>query len=129
MDWKFERIGESFGDMLDGPIWDGDGLLFCKVVQSEILRYEAATGNVGVFRRFSIRNGGLTIAPNGNLYGTQSGARRVAWYKRDGTTTLLSAHIAGMRHNHPHDLVADRKGRVWFSDVHSSVRTRGPQIF
>jgi gluconolactonase len=128
MAWTFERIGD-FGDVLDGPAWDGQGLLFCKVLKSEILRYDPIAGKCETFRRFSLRNSGLAFAPNGNLYGAQSGSRRVVWYKNDGSTIYLNARLAGARHNHPHDLVVDRKGRIWFSDPYSHLRTRGPQIF
>jgi gluconolactonase len=129
MDWTFERIGGAFGDVLDGPLWDGHGLLFCKVLQSEILRYDPRSGAVSTFRPYSLRTSGLALGPNGNLYGAQSGARRVVWYKNDGSSSYLDARLSGARHNHPHDLVVDGKGRIWFSDPYSELRTRGPQIF
>ena len=129
MAWTFERVGASFGDVLDGPLWDGEGLLFCKVLKSEILRYNPKSGNVSTYRPFSLRTSGLAFGPNGQLYGAQSGARRVVWYKDDGSTAYLNARLRGARHNHPHDLVVDGKGRIWFSDPYSELRTRGPQIF
>jgi gluconolactonase len=129
MAWKFERVGDSFGDVLDGPVWDREGLLFCKVLTSEILRYDGKSGKVSTFRPFSVRTSGLAFGPNGRLYGAQSGARRVVWYKDDGSTTYLNARLGGERHNHPHDLVIDSKERVWFSDPYSRLRTRGHQIF
>jgi gluconolactonase len=129
MAWSFERVGDSYGDVLDGPLWDGEGLLFCKVLKSEILRYDGKSGQVGTFRAFSLRTSGLAFGPSGQLYGAQSGARRVVWYKGDGSTAYLNARLAGARHNHPHDLVVDSKGRIWFSDPYSELRTRGPQIF
>jgi gluconolactonase len=129
MTWRFERVGASFGDVLDGPLWDGEGLLFCKVIKSEILRYDGTSGKISTFRPHTLRNSGLALGPNGNLYGAQSGARRVVWYKSDGSTAYLNARLAGARHNHPHNLVVDGKGRIWFSDPYSHLRTRGPQIF
>lgn len=129
MAWKFERVGDSFGDVLDGPVWDGEGLLFCKVLNSEVLRYDGKSGKISTFRPFSTRTSGLAFGPNGQLYGAQSGARRVVWYKDDGSTAYLNARLGDDRHNHPHDLVVDSKGRIWFSDPHSKLRTRGPQIF
>jgi gluconolactonase len=129
MAWNFERIGERFDDALDGPAWDGEGLLFCKVLKSEILRYDAKSGKIAVFRPFSLRTSGLAFGPNGDLYGAQSGTRRVVWFKNDGSTAFLNARVGGLRHNHPHDLVVDRKNRIWFSDPYSELRTRGPQIF
>jgi len=129
MAWTFEQVGSAFGDVLDGPLWDGEGLLFCKVLKSEILRYDGTSGKISVFRPYSLRTSGLAFGPNGQLYGAQSGARRVVWYKNDGSTVYLNARLGGTRHNHPHDLVADSKGRIWFSDPYSELRTRGPQIY
>lgn len=129
MAWEFQRVGDSFGDVLDGPVWDGEGLLFCKVLKSEILRYDGRSGKVSTYRSYSLRTSALAFGPNGQLYGAQSGARRVVWYKDDGSTVYLNARLGGARHNHPHDLVVDRKGRIWFSDPYSNLRTRGPQIY
>ena len=129
MAWEFERLGNSFGDVLDGPLWDGDGLLFCKVLKSEILRYDGKSGNFSIFRAFSLRTSGLALGPDRRLYGAQSGARWIVWFKNDGSTAYLNAQLSGARHNHPHDLVVDGKGRIWFSDSYSELRTRGPQIF
>jgi gluconolactonase len=129
MAWKFERVGDGFGDVLDGPLWDGERLLFCKVLKSEILSYDVQSGKIGTFRNYSLRTSGLAIGPNGQLYGAQSGSRRVVWFKTDGSTAYLNARLGGARHNHPHDLVVDGRGRIWFSDPYSKLRTRGPQIF
>jgi gluconolactonase len=129
MVWTFERVGDSFGDVLDGPLWDGEGLLFCKVLKSEILRYDGKTAKISTYRGYSLRNSGLAFGPNGQLYGAQSGARRIVHYKSDGSTAHLNAKLGGTRHNHPHDLVVDGKGRIWFSDPYSELRTRGPQIY
>ena len=129
MAWNFERVGTGFDDVLDGPAWDGEGLLFCKVLKSEILRYDGKSGKITTFRPYTLRTSGLAFGPNGNLYGAQSGSRRIIWYKNDGSSAYLNARLAGARHNHPHDLVVDSKGRIWFSDPYSELRTRGPQIF
>lgn len=129
MSWIFEQIGTSFEDVLNGPVWDGQGLLFCKVMKEQILRWDGRTGEVSTFRKYTLRNSGLAITPDGNLYGAQSGARRVVWYKRDGSTASTNPKLNGARINHPHDIVADSKGRLWFSDPYSDLRTRGPQIF
>ncbi len=129
MTWIFEQIGNAFNDVLDGPVWDGAGLLFCKVTTGEVLRWDAKTGDIGTFRRFTARTSGLAFGPDGELYAAQSGARRIAWYKKDGSARALTALLNGARHNHPHHLVVDRRGRIWFSDRYSEIRTRGPQMF
>lgn len=43
MSWAFERVCEPYGDPLDGPAWDGEGLLFCRPLKNEILRYDPKT--------------------------------------------------------------------------------------
>jgi gluconolactonase len=129
MSWKFERVADPFGDVLDGPAWDGEGLLFCKVIKSEILRYDPKTGQTSRFRPHSLRTSGLAFSSNGELYGAQSGARRVIWFKKDGSSAHLNVKLGALRHNHPHDLVVDSKTRIWFSDPYSELRTRGPQIY
>lgn len=129
MAWTFEQIGGSFDDILDGPVWDSEGLLFCRVLNNEILRWDAATGDISVFRRFTARTSALAFSPEGELYGAESGARRVAWFKKDGSAAALTAKLEGARHNHPHHLTIDSKGRIWFSDPYNQLRTRGPQMF
>lgn len=129
MTWNFERIGDSFDDVLDGPAWDGEGLLFCKVMKSEVMRFDPKSGKVARFRPHTVRTSGLTVGPTGEVYGAQSGARRVIWFKKDGSSAALALKLAGARHNHPHDIVADSKNRIWFSDPYSELRTRGPQIY
>lgn len=126
MDWQFDRVTDSFGEVLDGPIWDGSGLLFCKVKSSEIIRHDGDSGKATVFRRFSVQNSGLSFGPGGELYGAQSAARRIVRYNADGSTSYLNAMLDGKRHNHPHDLVVDSKGRIWFSDPFGEPTTGGP---
>jgi gluconolactonase len=129
MGWTFQQISAAFDDVLDGPVWDGEGLLFCKVLASEILRWDAASGEVSVFRRFTARTSGLAMGPGGELFGAESGARRVARFNNDGSANALTAKLDGARHNHPHDLTIDGRGRIWFSDPYNALRTRGPQMF
>ena len=129
MTWTFEQIGNTFNDVLDGPVWDGCGLLFCKVLTGEVLRWDAKTGDISTFRRFTARTSGLAFGQEGELYAAQSGSRRIAWYRKDGSARALTALLNGRRHNHPHHLVVDKRRRIWFSDPYSELRTRGPQMF
>jgi gluconolactonase len=126
VDWQFELVTDSFGEVLDGPAWDGSGLLFCKVKSSEIMRYDGDSGKTTVFRRFSVQTSGLGFGPGGELYGAQSAARRIVRYSADGSTWYLNAVLEGKRHNHPHDLVVDSKGRIWFSDPLGEPTVGGP---
>ncbi len=95
MAWTFEQIGNAFNDVLDGPVWDGGGLLFCKVLTGEVLRWDEKTGDISTVRRFTVRTTGLAFGPDGELYAAQSGARRIAWYRKDGSARALTALLAG----------------------------------
>jgi gluconolactonase len=128
-DWNFELAAGPYDGGLDGPLWDGQGLLFTAPAQGLILRYDPGSGQASQVRRFSSRTTGLAYSPEGLLYGAQSGSRRIARFHPDGSTTQLEVQLDGEYHNHPHDLVADGQRRIWFSDPHSEVRTPGPQIF
>jgi hypothetical protein len=102
MAWNFERVGEPFGDVLDGPVWDGDGLLFCKVLKAKSF---ATTRSLERSRR-SVRSRCAPAASHSAptaISTAQSGSRRVVWFKNDGSTAHLNARVGGLRHNHPHD--------------------------
>jgi gluconolactonase len=124
-----KSVDLSFDDVLDGPVWDGSGVLFCAVRRSEIHRWDARTGEVALLRAVTVRTRGLAFAPDGRLYGAQSRARRVVWFSRDGGTYYLNAMLDGQRHNDPQDLVVDRAGRIWFSDRYTQDSIAGPVGF
>ncbi|MFQ6030972.1 MAG: SMP-30/gluconolactonase/LRE family protein, partial [Dehalococcoidia bacterium] len=63
------------------------------------------------------------------LYGCQSTGRRLVRFNQDGSTSPMSHLIGGIYHNMPQDLVADRRGRLWFCDPHENLReAMNPQI-
>lgn len=119
-------VGPRFDDILDGPVWDGSGLLFCCVRRSEVHRWDATTGDTVLFRHATVRTRGLAFAPDGRLYAAQSRARRVVWLTDDGGTYYLNATLDGQRHNDPQDLVIDGAGRIWFSDRYTDDSIPGP---
>jgi gluconolactonase len=129
VNWQFDRIGESFDDLLNGPLWDGSGLLFCKVKSSEMLRYDPESGTTTVVRKYTVQNRGLAFGPRGELYGAQSNSRRIVRYFDDGSAKYLESYLEGKRHNHPQDLVVDGKGRIWFTDPVGEPTVGGPNEY
>jgi gluconolactonase len=129
VNWQFDQIGESFDDTLNGPLWDGSGLLFCKVKSSEILRYDPESGTTTVVRKYTVQNRGLALGPRGELYGAQSNSRRIVRYFDDGSAKYLESYLEGKRHNHPLDLVVDSKGRIWFTDPVGEPTVGGPNEY
>ncbi len=118
--WKFETLDPAYGEVSEGPAWDGSGLLYTRIQQSRIMRYDAAAGVCKVYRENTNCANGLTFDAQGRLHGCEGGAtadaRRVVRYNADGSVTVLADQFEGKRLNIPNDLVVDRGGRVWFTD-------------
>ena len=68
MDWNFELVAGPYGSPTDGPVWDGESVLFTRMydpansIDNRILRYNPQSGEVTDFRRWTNRIAGLTIA-------------------------------------------------------------------
>ena len=118
--WTFETLDPAYGKVTEGPAWDGSGLLFTRIQQSRIMRYDPATNACSVYRENTNCANGLTFDAQGRLYGCEGGAtidaRRVVRYNPDGTATVLADRYEGKRLNIPNDIVVDLEGRVWFTD-------------
>ena len=118
--WEFETLDPAYGEVSEGPAWDGSGLLYTRIQQSRIMRYDAATGVVSVYRENTNCSNGLTFDAQGRLYACQGGAtpdaRRVVRYNADGSQTVLADRYEGKRLNIPNDIVVDLDQRVWFTD-------------
>jgi gluconolactonase len=118
--------GSPFGGRLDGPVWDGQALLFCRVEANEIHRFDPVTGLTTRLRHSTSATRGLAFGPDGRLFGAQARSRRVVWYEAGGATFYLNAMLDGGRHNEPQDLVVDAAGRIWFSDDWTEESVIGP---
>ena len=118
--WEFETLDPAYGEVSEGPAWDGSGLLFTRIQHSRIMRFDPASGSVSVWRENTNCANGLTFDAQGRLYGCEGGAtadaRRVVRYESDGGVTVLADGFEGKRFNIPNDIVADPEGRLWFTD-------------
>jgi gluconolactonase len=119
-EWKFETLDPAYGKVSEGNAWDGSGMLFTRIFQSRIMRYDPGTNEVSVWRENTNYANGLTFDAQGRLYACEGGAdenhRRVVRYEADGSVTVLADRFEGKRLNIPNDLVVDRQGSVWFTD-------------
>ncbi len=118
--WTFEILDPAYGGVTEGPAWDGSGLLFTRIQQSRILRYDPAAGACSIYRENTNYANGLTFDAEGRLYACEGGATpdasRIVRYESDGSTTVLADRYQSKRLNMPNDLVVDPEGSVWFTD-------------
>jgi len=135
MAWRFERVAGPFEGPAAGLAWDGAGMLFSILSQGpragegRILRFDPKLGETSVFRPFTNRTSGIAFGRDGALYGAQELSRRIVRFDPDGSASLLATHVDGRMHNLPTSLALDSRGRVWFCDSKSPLRTSGPLIY
>jgi gluconolactonase len=119
-EWTFETLDPAYGQVSEGPAWDGRGLLYTRIQHSKIMRYDAVANKVALWRDDTNCANGLTFDAQGRLYACQGGAtvdaRRVVRYEADGSVTVLADQFEGKRLNIPNDVVVHPDGDVWFTD-------------
>jgi len=113
-------LDPAYGKVTEGPAWDGSGLLYTRIQQSRIMRYDPGTNTVSVWRENTNHGNGMTFDAQGRLYvcegGDDANSRRVVRYEADGSVTILADSFEGKRLNIPNDIVVDPQGSVWFTD-------------
>ena len=120
MEWHFERVAGPYG-FTEGPVWNGEAVLFSDIPNSRIMRYDPGTDECEVYRAGTNRANGLVLGPEGEIYACETEGRRISRYDTgDGPRTLVE-NYAGNRINSPNDIVLDRDGRLWFTDPRYSA--------
>ena len=115
MAWTWEPLAGP-ATITEGPAWDGAGLWFTAMAESEIRRYDPATGQVTTVYRETGGANGLAFGPDGALYACAGTERAVVRYGPDGGRTILVDRFEGRRLNSPNDLVLDAAGHIWCTD-------------
>ncbi|MDA8457315.1 SMP-30/gluconolactonase/LRE family protein [Acidovorax sp. GBBC 3334] len=102
----------------EGPVWFGDGryLLVSDIPNNRIVRWDEATGQLGVFRHPSNFANGLARDRQGRLLACEHLTRRITRTEYDGSITVLADGYNGKRFNSPNDIVCKSDGSVWFTD-------------
>lgn len=118
-EWEFEILAE-FPTLIEGPAWDGSGLLFTEIAASRIQRYDPETGIVSVFREETNLANGLMLDTSGQLFACEGGkddaGRRIVRYDPGAPAVVIADQYQGNRLNSPNDLAIDNLGRIWFTD-------------
>ena len=111
MSWDFELVAGPLGGTTEGPVWNGEALLYTHIPGSRIMRYDPRTGDNTEFFTGTSNTNGLCFDAQGNLYGCQSGGRRIVRFEKDGSTiSSLPRRLDGHQHNNPNDLAVDKQG-------------------
>ena len=113
---EWEHVAGPFNRLTEGPVWDGQKLLFTHIPASRIMAYDPVTSECTIYRENTNHTNGLAHDADGNLYGCCSGGRSIVRFEPDGTTTTIVDSLDGQQLNTPNDLAIDRMGRIWFSN-------------
>ncbi|MFE5208917.1 SMP-30/gluconolactonase/LRE family protein [Streptomyces sp. NPDC056600] len=96
------------------PAWRQ--VIWSDIPNDRMLRWDEATGAVGVFRSPAGHANGNTLDREGRLISCEQGNRRVTRTEHDGTVTVLADRWQGRRLNSPNDAAVRSDGSVYFSD-------------
>lgn len=116
MSWRFQLLNRPYGGVTEGPVWDGEALLFTHIPTSRIMRYDPKTSQIAQWRGDTNRTNGLCFDTQGRLFGCCSGGRSIVRFDPDGTTATVADRLDGLRLSTPNDLAVDSQGRVWFTN-------------
>ena len=117
MQWKFELLRKPTAvPLTEGPVWDGEQLLFTHIRASLILRYDPKSGAISEWRTGTNRTNGLAFDVQGRLFGCCSGGRAIVRFDPDGKNVVVADRLDGKKLSTPNDLAIDRKGRIWFTN-------------
>ncbi len=124
-----ELIATGFA-FTEGPVWNGDHLLFSDIPNNRIVRYRRLPEGpeITTFRYPSgfpagqptrveqMGSNGLTLDRQGRLLACEHGNRRVTRTEPDGSVIALADRYEGKRLNSPNDLVYRSDGTLFFTD-------------
>ena len=116
MSWRFQLLTRPYGGVTEGPVWDGEVILFTHIPTSRIMQYDPRTDAISEARGNTNHTNGLAYDVQGRLYGCCSGGRSIVRFDPDGTTATIADRLDGTKLNTPNDLVIDRQGRIWFTN-------------
>jgi gluconolactonase len=127
LDKRFRRlfVGNAEVDKLytgcrwaEGPAYFAAGqyLVWSDIPNNRMLRLDACSGAVAVFRQPAGNSNGNTVDRQGRLVTCEHGGRRVSRTEVDGSVVTLADKHNGKRLNSPNDVVVKADGSIWFTD-------------
>ena len=121
--WKFEEIKRANGNLTEGPVWDGKGIIFTDGRSDRLLKYDPSSNKTDIF--FGSTNGpnGLNFNSKGELFGCEQKGRGIVKYEDDNKKTIINK-LDGKKLSAPNDLALDDKDNIWFSDQIGNVDSK-----
>ena len=113
--YQFELLVRPYGGVSEGPVWDGEAILFTHIPSSRILRYDPDSGAITEARTGTNHTNGLAFDSRGHLFGCCSGGRAIVRFDDDAIVPVAD-RVDGQKLNTPNDLAIDRSGRIWFTN-------------
>ncbi|MFC1410086.1 SMP-30/gluconolactonase/LRE family protein [Streptacidiphilus sp. N1-12] len=116
-DMRLERLHQDCR-WAEGPLYlpAWRQVIWSDIPNDRMLRWDEATGAVGVFRSPAGHSNGNTLDREGRLISCEQGNRRVTRTEHDGSITVVADRFEGKRLNSPNDSVVRSDGSIWFSD-------------
>lgn len=122
-----QLVAEGF-ETVEGPLPQADGgLLFTNNRLSRILRL-APDGSISTYFEGKGSPNALTYTPSGEIAATLHDAPAIGLVKPGESPRPLVAGLEGKPFSRPNDLVADRRGNIYFSDAASPTATSTPAL-
>ena len=113
--YQFELLTRPYGGVSEGPVWDGEFILFTHIPSSRIMRYDPSSGEISEARSGANHTNGLAFDNTGTLFGCCSGGRAIVRFDDDAIVPVAN-QVDGQQLNTPNDLAIDRSGRIWFTN-------------
>jgi gluconolactonase len=113
---KVQLVQEGF-TFLEGPVGTRDGgLYFSDIMGANRTMRLDPSGKITVVRENTNGANGLALLRDGSLAGAEGDGRRISQRRPDGKISVLTEGSPGMPLLSPNDLIADRKGGIYFTD-------------
>lgn len=113
---KYEFLYEGF-EGTEGPIALPDGsAIFTETRANRITQLKDDRG-IAIFLQNSNGSNGLAFTPKGELISVQNLKPQVSVIYPPGKEKVLSTNFEGKPYQRPNDLVLDKKGGIYFTDI------------
>ncbi len=101
---------------LEGPVATPDGGLYFSDITANRTYKLDPTGAISIRRENTNGTNGLFLLTDGRLLGAEGGGGRITAVTPDGRVTSLASESSGKPLRSPNDLIADKKGGIYFTD-------------